>query len=122
MRWRPAVQLVLIQAATREAQPSSAAVHWAMPTIARPSDRSAGLATLRNPQTSSRKPRLRPEKRALKGWGTSALGFHARRARFAPRAGWEDAREEQWDGGLKKDRAPGQRTRSAQSTSLLKPT
>jgi len=53
--------------------------------------------------------------------GNISTGFHARRASFAREPGGRCPRGT-WGGRLENDRAPGQRTRSAQSTSLSKPT
>src|SRR3954452_16510870 len=87
-----------------------------MPTIARRWDRSVGLAMLRNPQTSSRKPRSRPEKRELECWGTSALAS-MRAVQVLPASRVEDAREELGVGGWKMiarpGNAPGARNRPA---------
>jgi hypothetical protein len=103
-------------------QQRSAAADSAKSRVAHPSDQSAARATKRSRQKSARTPRLRRKKRALVSSSTSALAVHACRARWhreparkCPRGtlGWE---------AEKMIARPGQRARSAQSTSLLKPT
>ncbi len=100
-----------------------AAADSAKRSVARPLDRSAGLANSRSPQSSSRtSPRLRPMKRALEDWDTLALAVRAHRAGVSPRRIKRASGGEFFRGGLKNDCAPGRRARCAQSTSLLKPT
>lgn len=122
MARRSEVRSGQIPPANQSAQePMVAAADSARQRAVHPLGQSAELATMRTRRIQPRTPRSRPMKRALECRRTSALAVHACRARGALRAGRKTLART-LGGRLKNDCAPGQRARSAQSTSLLKPT